>query len=52
MSSLLGPGYDSSDDDDPSNVSTAATHVVAAPDAAPEVDTEVWSLALVQPEAQ
>lgn len=40
MASLLGAGYDSSDDD--SAPAPSATKIVAAP----EVNTEVWSLQL------
>lgn len=46
MASLLGAGYDSSDDENPSIApsavpqETSATKIVAAP----EVNTEVWSL--------
>ena len=42
MSSLLGPGYESSDEDTAPNVNTA-TKIVAAP----EVNTEVWSPSIV-----
>ena len=46
MASLLGASYDSSDDENPSTSpnappqATPATKIVAAP----EVNTEVWSL--------
>ncbi|RDW69056.1 WD40 repeat domain-containing protein [Aspergillus mulundensis] len=44
MASLLGAAYDSSDDDTPSVPVASASKIVAAP----EVNTEVWSLQIYQ----
>lgn len=48
MASLLGAGYDSSDDETRNAPATSASQIVAAP----EVNTEVWSLQFASIKAQ
>ncbi len=48
MASLLGAGYDSSDDETRNVPATSASKIVAAP----EVNTEVWFLQSASIEAQ